>query len=66
MELVKIKVVLRSILKLRSVSKAGNIVINNPTLCKEISNNGIHKMAPTAWETQLLHMLHYLKIFDKK
>jgi hypothetical protein len=24
------------------------ILLDNPKLCKEISNNGIHKMAPTA------------------
>jgi hypothetical protein len=33
------------------------LLLNNPTLCKEISNNGIHKMAPTAWENSIAHII---------
>jgi hypothetical protein len=40
------------------------ILLDNPKLC-EISNNGIHKMAPTAWEIRLLPILNYSKIFKK-
>jgi hypothetical protein len=43
------------------------LLLNNPTLCKEISNNGIHKMAPTAWENSAIaHMPLFKKFSDKK
>jgi hypothetical protein len=41
------------------------ILLDNPKLCK-ISNNGIHKMAPTAWENSAMPILNYEKIFAEK
>ena len=38
------------------------ILLDNPKLCKEISNNGIHKMAPTAWENSAIA---HTKLFEK-
>lgn len=38
------------------------VLLDNPKLCKEISNNGIHKMAPTAWENSAIA---HAKLFEK-
>jgi glycosyltransferase involved in cell wall biosynthesis len=43
------------------------ILLDNPKLCREISNNGIHKMAPTAWENSAIaHAILFEKILKKK
>jgi glycosyltransferase involved in cell wall biosynthesis len=42
-------------------------LLNNPQLCKEISNKGIHKMAPTAWENAAIaHALLLNSVMDRK
>ena len=44
-----------------------NILLENETLRKEISSNGIHKLAPTAWENSAIaHAILFEKISDKK
>jgi hypothetical protein len=49
------------------LAKQVTLLLNNPILCKEISNNGIHKMAPTAWENSaILHASLFKKFLDKK
>ncbi|MDI1255467.1 MAG: glycosyltransferase [Flavobacterium sp.] len=42
-------------------------LLGNPQLCKEISANGIHKMAPTAWEnTAIAHAMLFENELGKK
>jgi hypothetical protein len=42
------------------------ILLDNPKLCKEISNNGIHKMAPTAWENSAIAHTKLFENFCRK
>lgn len=43
------------------------LLLNNPQLRKEISDNGIHKMAPTAWENSAIaHAILFESLLDKK
>ena len=43
------------------------LLLDNPQLCKEISNNGIHKMAPTAWENSAIaHATLFKRFLNKK
>ncbi|MEO8253298.1 MAG: glycosyltransferase [Flavobacterium sp.] len=43
------------------------LLLNNPQLRKEISDNGIHKMAPTAWENSAIaHAILFESVLGKK
>ncbi|WP_051219125.1 glycosyltransferase [Flavobacterium frigidarium] len=47
--------------------KKVTLLLDNPKLRKEISSNGIHKMAPTAWENSAIaHATLFKKFIDKK
>ena len=44
-----------------------NNLLDNAQLCKEISSNGIHKLAPTAWENSAIsHALLFEEMSNKK
>ncbi|CAM3575893.1 glycosyltransferase [Flavobacterium psychrophilum] len=51
----------------KQLAEQVNILLDNELLRKEISSNGIHKLAPTAWENSAIaHALLFEKISDKK
>ncbi|WP_066331063.1 glycosyltransferase [Flavobacterium crassostreae] len=51
----------------KQLAKQVIVLLDNPVLCKEISNNGIHKMAPTAWENSALaHATLFQRFLNKK
>jgi glycosyltransferase involved in cell wall biosynthesis len=51
----------------KQLAEQVNILLENEQLRKEISSNGIHKLAPTAWENSAIaHALLFEKINDEK
>jgi glycosyltransferase involved in cell wall biosynthesis len=51
----------------KQLAKQVNILLENEQLRKEISSNGIHKLAPTAWENSAIaHALLFEKINEEK
>lgn len=51
----------------KQLAEQVNILLENEQLRKEISSNGIHKLAPTAWENSAIaHALLFEKISEEK
>jgi glycosyltransferase involved in cell wall biosynthesis len=51
----------------KQLAEQVNILLENEQLRSEISSNGIHKLAPTAWENSAIaHALLFEKISDEK
>ncbi len=51
----------------KQLAEQVNILLENEQLRKQISSNGIHKLAPTAWENSAIaHALLFEKISDEK
>jgi glycosyltransferase involved in cell wall biosynthesis/uncharacterized protein YyaL (SSP411 family) len=51
----------------KQLAEQVNILLDNAQLCKEISSNGIHKLAPTAWENSAIaHALLFERVSDEK
>lgn len=51
----------------KQLAEQVNILLNDDQLRKEISSNGIHKLAPTAWENSAIaHALLFEKIIEEK
>jgi glycosyltransferase involved in cell wall biosynthesis len=51
----------------KQLAEQVNHLLDNPLLRKEISSNGIHKLAPTAWENSAIaHALLFQQIGDEK
>ncbi len=51
----------------KQLAEQVNILLENDQLRKEISSNGIHKLAPTAWENSAIaHAILFEKISDDK
>jgi glycosyltransferase involved in cell wall biosynthesis len=51
----------------KQLAQQVNVLLENEQLRKEISSNGIHKLAPTAWENSAIaHTLLFEKISDEK
>jgi glycosyltransferase involved in cell wall biosynthesis len=51
----------------KQLAKQVNILLDNEQLRNEISSNGIHKLAPTAWENSAIaHALLFEKINEEK
>ena len=51
----------------KQLAQQVNILLENEQLRKEISSNGIHKLAPTAWENSAIaHAILFEKISDEK
>lgn len=49
------------------LEKQVTLLLDNPQLCMDISNNGIHKMAPTAWENSAIaHARLFESFLEKK
>jgi glycosyltransferase involved in cell wall biosynthesis len=51
----------------KQLEKQVTFLLNDPHQCMEISNKGIHKMAPTAWENSAIaHAMLFENLIDKK